>query len=348
MTKTAFYTIATARYFPGLVALLNSLRLVGHDEELVVLDEGLTPDQRARLEPHATLVTLPSEGPRHPALLKAFPAILEPEGVVAIIDSDMIVTRSLDEALADARAGRIVVFRDHESSMHRWFAEWERDFELAAPPRHQVYVNAGFLAVSQEWWPDFLTRWWKACERIPSSHVAVLPRLLPRRTALARERLWCGDQDALNAILMSEVAADALAVRPDHEQPDWLTEAEVVDARTLESSYHDEPVSILHFSLGPKPWERNGWRRARRSPYVELLPRVLLADDVALRLEPDELPRWLRGDARANAALTALDRLWRSADGLERVGRAGAQRLPGRVRGPLLRLRDRIADRSVS
>jgi hypothetical protein len=348
MAETAtFYTIANAPYFPGLVALLNSLRLNGHGEELVVLDEGLTPEQRGRLEPHATLVRLPGERLSHPALLKPYPAELSPKGIVVLIDSDMIVTRPLTGPLADATAGRISVFTDHESTETRWFAEWERDFELAVPPRRQHYVNAGFVAFSQERWPDLLSRWRRACERIPPERFGLLPRLLPRRGAMEREPLWAGDQDALNAILMSEVPEEAVALRPAHEQPDWLSEVELVDRRTLACSYRGGETSILHFSLAPKPWEPNGWRRARRNAYVELFPRVVLADDVALRLAPEELPPWLRDDARGRAARAGLDALWRSRDSAERLARTGAQRLPDPLRRPLLRLRDRIAERST-
>ena len=46
-----FYTVTDAEFFPGTVALLNSLRLVGHREPLVVLDNGLTPEQRDAARP---------------------------------------------------------------------------------------------------------------------------------------------------------------------------------------------------------------------------------------------------------------------------------------------------------
>jgi hypothetical protein len=343
--RVTFYTIANARYFPGLAALLNTLRLNGHEEELVVLDEGLTPGQRQRLAPHATLVELPRERLSHPALLKPYPAELSPSGVVVLIDSDMIVTRPLTGPLAAAGDGRIAVYSDHESSASRWFAEWEREFDLAAPPRRQRYVNAGFVAFSQERWPEFLARWRRACELVPLERYGELPRFVPRRTVLEGESLWAGDQDALNAILMSEIPEDAIALQPAHEQPDWLAEVELEDAQTLTCRYRGGETAILHFSLAPKPWEPTGWRRVSRNAYIELFPRVVLADDVALRLEPAELPPWLRDDARARAARLSLDALWRGRDSAERIARASAQRLPPPLRDPVLRLRDRLGER---
>ena len=45
-----YFTVSTHRFFLGTVALLNSLRLTGNAGELVVLDAGLTPDERELLE----------------------------------------------------------------------------------------------------------------------------------------------------------------------------------------------------------------------------------------------------------------------------------------------------------
>jgi hypothetical protein len=348
MSETAaFYTVTTADYFTGLVALLNSLRLTGHQQELVVLDDGLTPAQRERLEPYVTLVELPGFEPALPALKKTFPDLLSRTGVVAQIDTDMIVTSSVEPQLAEAASGRIVLFPDHESNHDRWFAEWEELFRLAGPPRRQTYLNTGFVAFSIERWPDLLPRWREACATIPPERVAVAPGLLPRSTVMSREPFWAADQDALNAILMAELPENAVAVQAVGAEPDWLSEVEVVDRSTLECRYRGGEAAILHFSLAPKPWQRNGWRRATRNAYLELLPRVLLEDDVVLRLEPRELPRWLRGDARASVTLTALDGAWRGRDSLVRTTRAGVQRLPSSVRAPLLGLRDRIAARRL-
>src|SRR5205823_2574176 len=55
----AIYAVADRNYFIGAVALLNSLRLVGHDEPLFLIDAGLTPAQRQLLAPHVRLVAAP-------------------------------------------------------------------------------------------------------------------------------------------------------------------------------------------------------------------------------------------------------------------------------------------------
>jgi len=344
MTERAtFYTVATAGYFPGLVALLNSLRLTGHDQNLVVLDDGLTPDQRERLAPHATLVELSDLKLGLPPLKKVFPELLQVSGTVVLIDSDMIVTASLEPQLSAAAAGKLVLFPDHESTRERWFGDWEQRFALSGPPRRQTYLNAGFVAFASERWPGLLTRWREACELIPLERVAVSAGLLPRVTVMEREPYWAADQDALNAILMAEVPQEALAVQLVGLEPDWLEEVDVVDGRTLECRYRGGTPSILHFSLGPKPWQRGGWRRASHNAYIELLPRVLLGADVTLRLWPDELPFWLRDGRPAKSARSVLAARTDGSASLARLTRAGVRRLPAPLRGGLLALRDRAA-----
>ena len=163
---------------------------------------------------------------------------------------------------------------------------------------------------------------------------------------LEGESLWAGDQDALNAILMSEIPADAIALRPAHEQPDWLSEVELVgcqDADVPVPRWRDGDPALLarakalgveRLAAGeletPTSSSSRGW---------------CSADDVALRLEPHELPPWLRDDKPARAARLGLDTLWRARDSAERIARASAQRLPTPLRDPMLRFRDRLADR---
>jgi hypothetical protein len=79
--------------------------------------------------------------------------------------------------------------------------------------------------------------------------------------------------------------------------------------------------------------------RVRRDAYVRLLPRVLLADDVPIRLEPAELPRWLRPGSAARAELTALSALNGSMRALQR-------RLPGDARAAAGRLAHRLGRRA--
>jgi hypothetical protein len=320
-----FFTVSDERFFVGTACLVNSLRMTGHDGELVVLDLGLSPAQRARLEAAATVLDpLPGHG-SPPGIFKPFPALLDPSGVLVFLDSDMIVTRSLDALIERAAAGEVVMFSDIEPQRERWFAEWELLFELSGPPRRQPYLNAGFVAFSTECWPGLLERWWHSCRLVP------LERTLGAG-ARSSDPFCFGDQDALNALLMTEVPLERVAGLPEEEAPssEVLPRVKVVDEQRLACRLGAHSPYVLHYWGAPKPWERSSWLRVRRNAYVRLMPRLLYPVGVPVRVDPSELPRWLRRGglgrvqlavlSAANAALRLLlDRL--SHDARNRVAR---------------------------
>ena len=117
-------------------------------------------------------------------LLKSFPHTLEPEGIVVIIDSDMIVTRSLEPVLEQAEAGQVCMFADIQDQRHRFVPEWEDAFGLTAPLRRAHYMNAGFIALSTRHHPDLLRRYWEVCRRIPSSETLVAARTTTSRSGV--------------------------------------------------------------------------------------------------------------------------------------------------------------------
>jgi hypothetical protein len=324
-TEPTYYTIADAPFFPGLVALLNSLRLSGNQGELVVLDRGLERSQRERLEPHARVVELPPDAAANPILLKPFPQAFDPSGVVVIVDSDMLVVRALDRLVERAAAGSICVFPDPIPD--RWFGEWTDEFELRSPPRRQTYVNSGFVAFSVERWPDLLARWRELCGRIPPADLR----------SDQRSPFWAGDQDALNALFASELPAEALEVLPVEGEayPEQLLRVRVLDERSLECELDGQPVTILHHSLGPKVWQRLGWLRLRNDAYVRLLPRLLFGNDVPLRLDAGDVPFRLRPGAAPRAVRRSLDAAHGGA-------RAGVYATPRPLRRGLVRLRNRL------
>jgi hypothetical protein len=287
-----FYTISDARFFVGTVALFNSLRLMGHENELVVLDRGLTEAQRRVLHGHCTLVTIPDNN-ADPYLVKPFPARVGASGVAVLLDSDMVVTSSLDSVLETAASGRICVFPDHPVDIGRWFAEWEALFDLAAPLRRGPYMNAGFTAVSVENWPQFFVRWWDACRRVAER----------RESLVDSEPLAQLDQDALNAILLSEVKDEDVERLPSYE---WdLRRVSVDDERTLRCTGPDGRTQpLLHAWMRPKVWQSR--ERVHANAYERLAPRLLLDSDVEIRLDSADVPMWLHPGWRGRVSLHAL------------------------------------------
>lgn len=328
---TTYYTIGSANYFAGTVGLLNSLRLLGHRDELAVLDDGFTERQRTALSPHVQLVPSPGAEVTNSTLYKPFPFLLRPTGTVVIVDSDVILNRSLDPILERAAAGEVVAYPDPEHD--RWFAEWQEVFDLPMPPRRQPYVCAHFIAFSVEHWPELLGRWWSASQRV-YSHATIAEGVTSAGNPTAQ-----ADQDALNAILMTHVPREALALLPAEERPHSpvLRRVTVTDSRTLACEYGGHRVTMLHADGGPKPWQPGAWVRVRLDAYSRLLRRLLHSSDVTLPWPPGEpLVPWLAPGRRGMAPLRALDLVNRVPR--RRRRQIAEQMLPRPLRGPVLRL----------
>ncbi len=257
---TRIYTLADGEYFVGLAALLNSLRLTGHEQELVVLDCGLGDEHRRVLRDHVTLAPLPETLARRKLLAKAYLSrLVSPEEIVVYVDSDVLVTGSLEPMIARAAAGHISVAPvDWPEKRGRSIGGWEQLFGLSAPVRRDVYVNAGFLGLSAAPWQPLLERWLALCGSIPVDAVF--------RGEIDENPLWAGDQDALNALLMSEVPAEAVVHLAEGAAvfPPELERVQVRDRDGLECTLDGRPVTMLHYSWIPKPWEPGSWRRMHR------------------------------------------------------------------------------------
>jgi hypothetical protein len=338
--RVRIYTLADSSYFVGLVALLNSLRLTGNLQELVVLDCGLSKRHSDLLREHATVVPLPPDVARRKLLAKPYlHQIVSPDELVVYIDSDAVVTAPLDPILEGAARGRICLAQvDWPDKRHRNIAEWQQLFGLATPIREQTYVNAGFVALSSERWQVLLERWWQVCSSIPDGVLF--------QGEIDTNPLWAGDQDALNALLMSEVPAGAVHLLPEAAVvfPPDLERVDVRDLGRLECAIGDHAVSMLHYSWVPKPWEPRAWRRMQRpmrDAYARMLPRILFGDDVPLALDRREVPAWLRTGAVGAAARrgTAVARP------LRRLGARAVTKLPAPARERLLAVRDSIEPR---
>ena len=107
MTKSVatYFTSSDSAFYPGTVALINSLHLTGNDGDMVVFDLGLTERQRRLLS--SVAMVKPPSNPRDHAP-KALPARTDVRGTVVVIDSDMLVVGPLDDVIQDAERGKLV------------------------------------------------------------------------------------------------------------------------------------------------------------------------------------------------------------------------------------------------
>jgi hypothetical protein len=291
LPPAAFYCVSSAMYFLGAVALVNSLRLVGHAEPIFVLDCGLTPEQRELLSPEATLVPAPEDAT--PYMLKTVAPLERPAEVMVLIDADVIVTRPLEEPVEVARSGRIVAI---EHGSERFFPEWGRLLGLG-PSRPHPYVSSSLALLGAEPGARVIRVMHDAQPRADmegSPYSGARPEqalFVDVHPDTAEHPFFFADQDVLNAVLATAIEPDQLVTLDRRMEAIPPFEGlRIVDEATLRCEYADglQPNTIHH--LTAKPW----LRETPRGIYTELLLRLLLRRDVAIRLRMRDLPGHLR------------------------------------------------------
>jgi hypothetical protein len=278
--ETAFYTVADRRYFIGAVALLNSLRLVGHSEPLVIVDAGLTAEQKSVIGEEAILVPAPPGVPI--VSLKPHGPKARPADVAVIIDSDMIVVRALSQLIEEARRGAFVAFLNNHD---RFVPEWSS--LLGLPPlQRNPYFNAGLLFIPHSIGSRFIEQWIEAQER-----AALGQFRFEKAGTVATDPLAFGDQDVCNAIASTYLEPGQIRLVENRLAPMVpFSGIRLIDKRGLVCSFRDGARPYLLHHISRKPW----LQPTTTNVYTRLLPRVLLGPDVAVRLEPDTVPLRLR------------------------------------------------------
>jgi hypothetical protein len=305
----AFYSVADAGHFPGVVALLNSLRLLGHDEPFFLVDAGLTPQQRLRLAEYVTLLDPPPGVPV--VFLAPYGPIEHPAEVAILLDADVVVVQPLGELAARAATGRLVAFVNDPPNDDRFFPEWAEALGLGAL-RRRAYVNAGQLLVPATLARTFLPRWIEGQQRIGTTHSRY-------GTATLDDPFYFADQDILNALLAGYVRDEEIQIFEHRLAPHPpFAGLRLENEVTLRCRYEDGARPFLLHHIMRKPW----LGPTRTTIYSRLLIRLLLRADVVVPLEPRELPMRLR-DGR----LAAADR---ARAHIQAVVRAGARRQLGR------------------
>lgn len=284
----AFYSVVDARYFLGAVALVNSLRLAGHEEPVFLTDCGLEAWQRELLEQEATVARAPSALVPH--FLKVILPLERPAAeVMVLVDADVIVLRRLAPLIDSACAGRVAAFADPVDP--RFHPEWG-DLLGLGTLRRRPYVNAGLVALPR----DTGLRMLGLASQLQQG-------LDLRRTSLgdggAHDPFYYTDQDLLNALFASPAGGELEALPSRLAPHPPFRGLEVVDARALACRYDDgvEPLALHH--VGRKPW----LHATRPNAYSRFLTRLLVFDDLPITVEPARVPLRLRG-----GLLAALER----------------------------------------
>jgi len=257
---------------------------------MVLVDAGLTSEQRRLIGDHVTLVPAPRGV--HAIFLTPVGPMDRPADVAIVLDADVIVVRPLTPLIDAARSGRLIAFTNNEPNEDRFFPEW-RSILALGPLVRRSYLNAGQLVIPASLQEKLVRPWAEGQARLD-----------PQRTWLGTANLadpfYFADQDVLNAVVAANLNDDEL-VSLDHRLAPHPPFAglRLLDAERLVCNYADgERPFLLHHTLA-KPW----LKATKSNIYSRLLPRVLLAPDVALRLERKQLPLRLR-----EGALAAVDR----------------------------------------
>ena len=263
----AFFAVSNSRHFLGLVALINSLRRVGHDEPIYVVDCGLQQHERALLETHVELVPALADTP--PALLKLFaPRQVAPD-IAIVIDADVIVTQTLAPLIGE----KLVVFADPIGE--RFYPEWhELGFGHVSPT---PTANSGHLIVPSS--SGALDALQDGMER-----VIELVQRDPTLASSMAAPFYLADQDVLNAYL---------GTLP----PDGYVRSTAAAYWPFAAPLED--VRLLHHIMW-KPWLHSLRPNAYSERMVTLLaggPVRIPAELVPLHLRPGRLgeaSRWQR------------------------------------------------------
>lgn len=275
-----FFTVADSRYWLGAVALVNSLRLAGHEEPVVVLDAGLSRPQRTRLQMAADVVTPPTPI-RAPFLAKWLLPLEHGSSAPVLLDADLVVTQSLAPLLGEIERGRVVAFVDRLAT--RSFSEWD---ELVGQQVHaHPYVNSGCIGLPPELAPAVLERVREAQESVDLEAARMFDR------GSTEDPYHFPDQDTWNGTLRVLVPPERLLALEHRLAPTepW-DEVAVEDVEMLRCLGPEGSEPYLVHVVGPKPWLAN----ISPTAYEELLPRLVLRDDVAIPLRRSELPPRLR------------------------------------------------------
>jgi hypothetical protein len=319
----AFYLVCNSDFFLGAVALVNSLRLLGHAEPIFALDCGLSPSQRALLSEEATLVPAPAD--TTPYLLKTAAPLRHPAGVMVLIDADVIVTRRLTEPIERASHGRVLAV---EHGRDRFFGEWGK--LMSGTARHRPYVSSSLVFLGGEPGKEVIRLMDELQGRI---ELEGTPYARPRWADFSLDGgdfwelagdhpFFFADQDVLNAVLATRLdpgRVEVLERRLEATVP--FTGLRVVDERALRCAYEDgtEP-HVLHHLTPVKPW----LEPTIPGVYTQLLRRLLLGRDVAIPVPQRDLPLHLRPGVIAGARRWYRGPFMGSVRGLrERVRGAG-------------------------
>ena len=305
--EVAYYTVTNAAHYPGAVALLDSLRLLGEKAPFFVVDCGLTDAQRAAISGHAGLVQ-PVKGV-HPALQKATGPLAHPAEIMVVLDADVIVNRTLAPLFADAAAGRIVAFEERIET--RFCPEWSA-LGIGEPVR-RPYVSSGHFVLSAETGSAFFPLFVELQKTLEIGRTFFGT---PTPADPDANPYFYADQDIFNAMLCTVFADDVVRLEKRLWSYPPFTGLRLRGFDGPRCTYADGSSPLLLHHFFKKPW----LTPLRPSIYSELFTSLTSAPDAPVRLGRGDVPLRLR-----DSPFAPVDR-WRAS-----LQESGHRRLRGKL-----------------
>ena len=277
---TTFYTISDENHFLGVVALVNSLRLCGHTEPVVVTDVGLADRQREVLQPHVELFSPNWQSGVVIDFLRYQAPLRDRRQHSVIVDADVIVLRSLVPLLELSDRRTIVAATDGVPD--RFYPEWGALLGLGNALR-RTYVNSGFVVYPAE--PGL-----EVMALVSNSARLVDKDRTLRGTGVSSDPFYYSEQDVLNGVMACRPPTELTALPHGDVPHPPFRGIEIVDPASLTVRTPDGHLPYAMHHVLAKPWLVSTPENA----YSRLLPRLLLADDLTIALPLSDVPRRFR------------------------------------------------------
>ncbi|WP_231427103.1 hypothetical protein [Pedobacter sp. Leaf250] len=250
MIASTIYTITKGNYKYGVIALINSLRFCGIENEIIVG----TDKEIIELTGHKNIKQIIIDSDWNPTNLKGKLILDNPANSFIFFDADIIVSsakfvRIVEKYIEQGKfctvIDGIVPHNDHRR--HLWRTVSPSDIEIPSP----WYYNAGFFAGNSTLHFDFLMNWLNMIETT----------LDPTKFLFENDDFPMADQDIYNCLLQNVATADIVSFSPS----DWLGISTQLNPFFQIGNFR--PNAFIHCTGEHKPWKIIGLPKQAPNEY---------------------------------------------------------------------------------
>lgn len=262
MIKPTIYTVTTGDYKFGVFALINSLRSLGIDNNIVVGTDKFLPELQKDNDITQIIFDVDWNGTN----LKAYTILKNPADYFIYLDADIIITNDnfIIEVEQFIHEDKLVLPVDGivvETEWRRHY--WRTIYPSEQLAKHAWYYNAGFFAGSLAKFQWVLEDWIK----LNKTHLDLKAFLFEHN------KLPMADQDTFNAILQTLPPEDIVTL----QIPDWRSLS--THQNTFFHIGNFRPEAFLHCTGKNKPWTIKGIPSRSPSAYDDLWYRLLIQQE---------------------------------------------------------------------